>query len=225
LERRVRDRGAAAPDVERARIVLLSTQGLSGPEVADRGARSRRWCCGVRSSPGKVWSVWDDRPGTAVRSAFTEEIIPVRGRPGTNRVQTAPPNTTRRSRRPSVVPTANALVSILPAALHQQTQPGPGTTCPRRAGRPPGCRLQARAIVGRVDGVGHPLDLPRATTRRPEGRATRRLAGPIEGCPRDAVWSGSARPTGCPTAPARKIESWGRRRAVERREAVRNLEK
>jgi transposase len=36
LERRVRDRGAVARDVQRARIVLLSTQGLSGPEIADR---------------------------------------------------------------------------------------------------------------------------------------------------------------------------------------------
>lgn len=36
LERRVRDRGAAARDVQRARIVLLSTQGLTGPEIAER---------------------------------------------------------------------------------------------------------------------------------------------------------------------------------------------
>src|SRR5947209_14233536 len=36
LERRVQDRGAAARDVQRARIVLLSTQGLTGPEIADR---------------------------------------------------------------------------------------------------------------------------------------------------------------------------------------------
>jgi hypothetical protein len=34
LERRVRDRGAVARDVQRARIVLLSTQGLTGPEIA-----------------------------------------------------------------------------------------------------------------------------------------------------------------------------------------------
>jgi transposase len=36
LERRVRDRGALARDVRRARIVLLSRQGLSGPEIAER---------------------------------------------------------------------------------------------------------------------------------------------------------------------------------------------
>ncbi|MFY9808437.1 MAG: IS630 family transposase [Pseudonocardiaceae bacterium] len=36
LERRVQDRGAAARDVQRARIVLLSTQGLTGPEIAER---------------------------------------------------------------------------------------------------------------------------------------------------------------------------------------------
>jgi transposase len=36
LERRVRDRGAPARDVQRARIVLLSTQGLTGPQIAER---------------------------------------------------------------------------------------------------------------------------------------------------------------------------------------------
>ena len=36
LERRVRDRGAPARDVQRARIVLLSAQGLTGPEIAER---------------------------------------------------------------------------------------------------------------------------------------------------------------------------------------------
>lgn len=36
LERRVRDRGAVARDVLRTRVVLLSTAGLSGPEIADR---------------------------------------------------------------------------------------------------------------------------------------------------------------------------------------------
>jgi len=36
LRRRVRDRGAPARVVERARIVLLSTEGLTGPQVAAR---------------------------------------------------------------------------------------------------------------------------------------------------------------------------------------------
>jgi transposase len=36
LERRVRDRWAPARDVQRARIVLLSTQGLTGPQIAER---------------------------------------------------------------------------------------------------------------------------------------------------------------------------------------------
>ncbi|MBV8992363.1 MAG: helix-turn-helix domain-containing protein, partial [Pseudonocardiales bacterium] len=36
LERRVRDRGAPAREVQRARIVLLSTQGLTGPQIAER---------------------------------------------------------------------------------------------------------------------------------------------------------------------------------------------
>jgi hypothetical protein len=36
LERRVRDRGAPAREVQRARIVLLSSQGLTGPQIAER---------------------------------------------------------------------------------------------------------------------------------------------------------------------------------------------
>ena len=36
LQRRVRDRGAPARDVMRARIVLLSAQGLTGPQIAER---------------------------------------------------------------------------------------------------------------------------------------------------------------------------------------------
>jgi hypothetical protein len=36
LERRIRDRGAPARDVQRARIVLLSAQGLAGPRIAER---------------------------------------------------------------------------------------------------------------------------------------------------------------------------------------------
>lgn len=36
LEKRVRDRGGPARDVQRARIVLLSAQGLTGPQIADR---------------------------------------------------------------------------------------------------------------------------------------------------------------------------------------------
>jgi hypothetical protein len=36
LERRIRDRGALARDVQRARIVLLSAQGLAGPQIAER---------------------------------------------------------------------------------------------------------------------------------------------------------------------------------------------
>src|SRR5258708_9198782 len=36
LERRARDRGAAARVVERARIVLLAAVGLTGPQIAER---------------------------------------------------------------------------------------------------------------------------------------------------------------------------------------------
>ena len=52
LERRVRDRGAAARDIQRARIVLLSTQGLTGPEIADRVGCTGRCCVS-----GKVGTV------------------------------------------------------------------------------------------------------------------------------------------------------------------------
>ena len=36
MERRLADRGGLARDVMRARIVLLSTQGLTGPQIAER---------------------------------------------------------------------------------------------------------------------------------------------------------------------------------------------
>src|ERR1700683_5413442 len=36
LERRVRDRGAEARVAERARIVLLAAEGLTGPQIAER---------------------------------------------------------------------------------------------------------------------------------------------------------------------------------------------
>jgi transposase len=36
LERRVRDRGAQARVAERARIVLLAAEGLTGPQIAER---------------------------------------------------------------------------------------------------------------------------------------------------------------------------------------------
>src|SRR5258708_28882562 len=36
LERRARDRGAAARVVERARIVLLAAEGMTGPQIAER---------------------------------------------------------------------------------------------------------------------------------------------------------------------------------------------
>jgi Homeodomain-like domain len=36
LERRARDRGAPARVVERARIVLLAAEGLTGPQIAER---------------------------------------------------------------------------------------------------------------------------------------------------------------------------------------------
>jgi hypothetical protein len=54
--------------------------------------------------------------------------------------------------------------------------------------------------VGRV---GHPLDLPEGLPHaRPGTEPDGTRGGSVEGCPRPGVWSGSARPTGCPTTPS-----------------------
>jgi hypothetical protein len=99
-----------------------------------------------------------------------------------------------------------------------------GRTVP---GRRDAHHSQHKNCCGWVRGRGvashrSPGGLPHAN---PGAEPDHARAGSVEGCPRAGVWSGCARSTGCHTAPAHKIESWGRRRAVGRREAVRNLEK
>ena len=62
-------------------------------------------------------------------------------------------------------------------------------------------------------GCGIPSTSLTATTRQAGAERGNARIGFIEGCPRAAVWSGCARPTGCHTAPARSISesSPGRR--------------
>ena len=48
----------------------------------------------------------------------------------------------------TAVSTTKALAGILPAALHQQPQHVPTTTCPRRAGRSPGWLATRTAVTG-----------------------------------------------------------------------------
>jgi hypothetical protein len=76
LERRVRDRGALARDVLRARIVLLT-----GPQTAQRvGAPSPRWCCGGGGLLRTAWPVWRTEsvsppPRTTVTDEVRDEIL------------------------------------------------------------------------------------------------------------------------------------------------------
>jgi transposase len=74
LERRIRDRGALARDVQRARIVLLSAQGLTGPQIAEQwGARNRPWCCGRFAEHGLTGL--EDRPRKPPpRTTLTDEV-------------------------------------------------------------------------------------------------------------------------------------------------------
>src|SRR5258706_13214791 len=57
LERRVRDRGAPARVAERARIVLLAADGLTGPQIAGRG--------GCTEPTGVKWRRQDAEGGLA----------------------------------------------------------------------------------------------------------------------------------------------------------------
>jgi len=81
LERRIRDRGALARDVLRARIVLLSTQGLTGPEIAERVGCSeptvvlwrRRFA--TEGLAGLAERVRKPPPRTAVTDEVRDEIL------------------------------------------------------------------------------------------------------------------------------------------------------
>jgi hypothetical protein len=57
------------------------------------------------------------------------------------------------------------------AALHQQAQPGPYKTCPRRAGRTPGWPTPRQAPARWVGWVRHPADLSEGYHAAPRGQA------------------------------------------------------
>jgi Homeodomain-like domain-containing protein len=68
LERRARDRGAEARVAERARIVLLAAEGLTGPQIAERVGYTEPTVikCGG-STPRTAWPGWRTRPARAAR--------------------------------------------------------------------------------------------------------------------------------------------------------------
>ncbi|MCA1695947.1 MAG: hypothetical protein LC749_15155, partial [Actinobacteria bacterium] len=87
-------------------------------------------------------------------------------------------------------------VTSATAARFKRNVPSPGGQISGMAGHKHG-------LAGRVDRVGHPVDLPPGLPRGDPGtELTEVAAGRIEGCPRIAARSGSARSTGCPTTPA-----------------------
>jgi hypothetical protein len=80
-------------------------------------------------------------------------------------------NITRRSADQRPIGPSRALLSVVSAALHQQTQQDPTKPCPRRAGRPPGWpATNTAAAEPRWAGWGIPSTSLRATTRCPGGK-------------------------------------------------------
>lgn len=83
LERRLSDRGALARDVMRARIVLLSTQGLSGPQIAERvGCSEPTVVLWRRRYAQEGLAGLDERarrppPATTMTDAVRDEILTV----------------------------------------------------------------------------------------------------------------------------------------------------
>jgi transposase len=81
LERRIRDRGAPAREVQRARIVLLSAQGLAGPRIAERvgcteptvvlwrGRSAEQGLAGLEDRPRKL------PPRTTLTDEVRDEIL------------------------------------------------------------------------------------------------------------------------------------------------------
>jgi hypothetical protein len=132
---------------------------------------------------------------------------------GTNRIPQHHPtltNINRHLRRPPVVPTGEALARVLSAALHQQTQrsPHPKQALAGRAGLRGG-QHSVKPGTGREGWVWHPINLPRATTRRPGGKPGR-LAYGWEGClpPGHRVVGLRSLSTGCPTTPSAQDHLW-----------------
>lgn len=100
--------------------------------------------------------------------------------------------------------------------------------CPRRAGRSPGWPVTGTAAIGSggLGVAGIPSISRRATTHQPGGRARPRQT-PVPSRAASGLVCDRAGPDrwDASRTPAYKIDSWSRRRAVERQEAVRNLEK
>ncbi len=132
-----------------------------------------------------------------------------RPRRGTNRVQIPSPDTGQRrptspnvpagqrlSRRSKTWPAFSQRRYISYRSANQSKHALAGRA-DLRDGRP-----QSRAALGGVTGCGIPSISPRATTRRPGGRARRCISVRVEGCPRVAAWSGYARSTGCHSSPS-----------------------
>jgi hypothetical protein len=68
LERRARSKGAPARVVERARIVLLAADGLTGPQIAGRaGCTEPTVSSGAASTPSPGWPGWRTRRARAAR--------------------------------------------------------------------------------------------------------------------------------------------------------------
>jgi hypothetical protein len=98
------------------------------------------------------------------------------------------------------VPTTKALAGVLPAALHQQVQHDHQHTMPSPGGQASG--MAATSTGGTGPGVGrvrHPIDLPPGLPHgSPGAELPEAVAGRVVGCPRGAVWSGSAKADGMP---------------------------
>ncbi len=113
------------PDVTQRTPLATSRNLIRGPPAS------------VTAGPTLSMEACDD----SARALHADEIMPG---PGRRRYKSGTSRTTRRyPMSTNVTPTfpqatgrrvIKALLSVLPAALHQQTQHGPTTPCPRRAG-------------------------------------------------------------------------------------------
>jgi hypothetical protein len=81
--------------------------------------------------------------------------------------------------------------------------------CPRRAGRSPGWPATRTAAAGLGEGCGIPSTSPKGyhTAARGQSKTTYAPVS-VERCPRAAVWSGSARSTGCHTSSRVQDRRW-----------------